>query len=1057
MTKLKRILGVIVILIFIHINIYVSYSIDNINFKTISIEDGLSQSTVETMLQDSKGYLWFGTNDGLNRYNGYEFKVYKNNKNSQNSLVSNYIIDIKEDKQGNIWVGTPSGLSKINSYDDNITNYTSEKNKGNLSNNNICEILITKDGNILVATNDGLNLYDKENDKFNRILYEKNIITSQSIYSITEDINGDIWIGTTDGLNKIDIKSKKIQKIYSSNDNNSISDNWIYEVYCDRDGYLWVGTYSKGLNRINIETNEITVYKNISNDSNSLGGNYVKSILQDSNKTIWVCTNGGLSKYIPSKDKFITYTNEPYDRYTIANNNTFSIIEDKNGLIFVGTYEGISLFDPNNEIEHYKNNPFNINSLSENSINGIYEDNNKLVWLGTKSTGVNIIDRKNETIKRINTNDGLVSNSINSISGYDEYVWIGTANGLNKIDKKNNKIVNYNSNELLNSLKIKYLYLDSNKNLWIGASQGIYILNTYTDEVIDISYVLSNNNVSDIYIETIYEDKEGNFWLGTFLEGYLININIKDKNVKVYKYEINSKAVRTIAEDDKYLWIGTSDGLCRLEKKTDEILTYTEDDGLCNNNIYGILIDNKNNLWMSTNNGLCKFNPNKEIFTNFYLEDGIQSNEFNGASYLKNSNGEFLLGGINGLNIFNPNNISVEENLLNVVFDKFIIKNKTYKDINNLEFKYNENDIDINYFFPDYKNIQGIEYRYMLEGVDKYWHSTKNNAIIYNNLSAGEYELKIKAVNSNGISSDISSVKFTIKPPIWLSKGAYLLYIIIVILFMYIQKNKINTLDRLVDKRTKQLREEMKKSNELLNKVIQLERNKNNYFINLSHELRTPLNVIFSTEQLITALNKKEAGISKEKIDYYMEVVRRNSKRLLNLINNIIDTSKVENGNYKINIKDENIVYIVEEAALSLKDYIENKNIELVIEPDVEEKIIQCDKYEIERCIVNIISNAVKFTPNGGHIDVIIKDLGNLVEIIIKDTGIGIDKKYHEAIFDRFNQVVDTHSEVKGGSGLGLTITKHIIDLHKGNIYVYSEVNKGSTFKIILKEKINTN
>ena len=1055
MRGLTKTLGIIAILIFMNINIDTSYAIDNINFKNISIEDGLSQSTVETMIQDSKGYLWFGTNDGLNRYNGYEFKVYKNNKNSQNSLVSNYIIDIKEDNEGNIWVGTPSGLSKISSENDRITNYTYEKDKGNLSNNNVCEILITKDGNILVATDDGLNLYDKENDKFNRILYKDNIITNQSIYSITEDNNGNLWIGTTDGLNKIDVKSRKIEKIYSSDDANSISDNWIYKVYCDKDGYLWVGTYSEGLNRINIKNNEITVYKNINNDSNSLGGNYVKNILQDSNGTIWVCTDGGLSKYIASDDKFITYTNKSYDRYSLIDDNTYSITEDKNGLIFVGTYNGISLFDPNNKIEHYKNDPFNTNSLSENSINGIYEDKDGFIWVGTKSKGVNIIDRKSEIIDYITTDDGLMSNSINSIVGYDDYLWIGTSNGLNKINKNNHKIENYNSNKILSSVKIKYLYLDSEKYLWIGTPKGIYILNTYTDEVMDISYILSKNKVDDTYIETIYEDREGNYWIGTFLEGYLLKIDTKNKSVKVYEDEINSKSVRTIAEDDKYLWIGSSDGLFRLEKDTDKILTYTEDDGLCNNNIYGILIDDQGNLWMSTNNGLSKFDSKKEKFINFYLEDGIQSNEFNGASYLKNNSGEFLFGGINGLNIFNPDDITVGNNSLEVVFDKFTINRKIYKTINNLEFKYNENLINIDYFFPDYKNIQGIEYKYMLEDVDKHWNTTKNNEIIYNNLSPGKYELKIKAISSNGITSDVSSVKFTIKPPIWLSKGAYLIYIILIILFIYIQKNKIKTLDKLVDKRTEQLREEMQKSNELLNKIIQLERNKNNYFVNLSHELRTPLNVIFSTEQLITALNKKEAGISREKIEYYMEVVRRNSKRLLNLINNIIDTSKVENGNYKINIKNENIVYIVEEAALSLKDYIENKNIELIIEPDIEEKIIQCDRYEIERCVVNIISNAAKFTPEGGRIDVFIKDLGNYVEIIIKDTGIGIEKKYHDAIFDRFNQIIDEESEVKGGSGLGLTITKHIIDLHKGKIYVSSEVNKGSTFKIILKEKIN--
>ena len=1054
MWGIKNILSIITILICINTSIYTVNAIDNINFKNITIEEGLSQSTVETMLQDSKGYLWFGTNDGLNRYNGYEFQVYKNNKNSQNSLVSNYIIDIKEDNEGNIWVGTPGGVSKINSKNDNITNYTTEKDKGNLSNNNVCEILVTRDGNILVATNDGLNLYDKENDKFNRILYKNKVITNQSIYTLAQDINGDIWIGTTDGLNKIDVKSNKIEKIYSSDEENSISDNWIYKIYSDKDGYLWIGTYNEGLNKINIENNEITVYKNIKNDKNSLGGNYVKSILQDSNGTIWVCTNEGLSKYVRSEDKFITYTNKPYDRYSIVDNNTFSIIEDKNGLILIGTYKGVSIFDPNNKIQHYKNDPFDTNSLSENSVYGVYEDDEGIMWVGTSSTGINIIDRDNETIQHIATDDGLASNTINAIAGYDKYIWIGTSNGLNKIDKNNKIIENYNSNEILSSMRIKYLYLDSKKYLWMGAPEGIFVLNTYTDEVTDLSYILRDNNVNDTYIETIYEDSEGNYWIGTFLEGNLIKIDTNNKSVKVYNDKIDSKSVRTIAEDDKYMWIGTSDGLCKLDKETNKFTTYTEDDGLSNNNIYGILIDDNGNLWMSTNNGISKFDVNKNKFVNLYLEDGLQSNEFNGGSYYKSSKGEFLFGGINGLNIFSPDEIIVGEYSPNVVFDQFIVKGEIYKNINNLEFKYNENIININYFLPNYKNIKGIQYQYKLDGIDEQWNLTNNNEIIYNNLSPGKYELKIKARNNNGVISGESSVKFTIKPPIWLSKSAYLVYFLLIILFIYTQKYKIKRLDKLVSERTKELSDEMEKNNELLNKVIQLERNKNNYFVNLSHELRTPLNVIFSTEQLITTLNKKGSGISKEKINYYMEIVRRNSQRLLKLINNIIDTNKVEHGNYQIDIKDEDIVYIVEEAALSLKDYIENKNIELVIEPDVEEKIIQCDKYEIERCIVNLISNAAKFTPEGGRIDVLIKDLGNEVEIIIKDTGIGIDEKYHSSIFDRFNQIIDEKSEVKGGSGLGLTITKHIIDLHNGEISVSSEVNKGSTFKIVLKEKI---
>ena len=339
---------------------------------------------------------------------------------------------------------------------------------------------------------------------------------------------------------------------------------------------------------------------------------------------------------------------------------------------------------------------------------------------------------------------------------------------------------------------------------------------------------------------------------------------------------------------------------------------------------------------------------------------------------------------------------------------------------------------------------------YKLKGASDTWDISRSNNINYSDLEPGKYVLKIKARNYSGQVSDESEVRFTIKPPFWKSKLAMVIYIGIIILIIYINANKVKRLDKLVKKKTIELTNEMEKSNILLNKVIELERTKNSYFINLSHELRTPLNVIYSMEQLITELNKSNEGIEQEKLNGYMQVVRRNTKRLLNLINNLIDTSKIESGSYKLKIKEHDIVYVVEEATLSLKDYIERKGIELIIDPEIEEKIIHCDKYEIERCIVNLVSNAAKFTPEGGTIEVIIKDLNDKVMIIVKDSGIGIDKKYHDSIFNRFDQVVDQNAESKGGSGLGLTITKQIIDMHGGQIYVESELNKGSKFIIIL-------
>lgn len=289
------------------------------------------------------------------------------------------------------------------------------------------------------------------------------------------------------------------------------------------------------------------------------------------------------------------------------------------------------------------------------------------------------------------------------------------------------------------------------------------------------------------------------------------------------------------------------------------------------------------------------------------------------------------------------------------------------------------------------------------------------------------------------------------------SSEAIMLYIVLItiLILIYINAHRLSIVDIMVSKRTQELNEEMEKNTKLLNKVITLEKRKNAYLINISHELRTPLNVLHSIQQLIRELNKTPEGIPKEKIDDYMIILEKNINRLLKIINDLIDTAKVEHGNYNLNIKENDIVYIVEESALSLKEYIERKDIELIIDPKIEEKIIECDSNEIERCIINLVSNAAKFTHSGGTILVSVEEVKDRVKIEVSDTGIGIEKKNLDYIFDKFNQIIDPNCEAKGGSGLGLTITKKIVELHNGKIYVESKVNKGSTFTIILPVKHN--
>ena len=1057
--RVNKKINIILILVCIFSCLKISTSYANIresfNFKNITIEDGLSQSTVETIYQDSKGYIWIGTNDGLDRYNGYEFKHYKHDKYDKNSIANNYIVDIIEDKNGYIWVSTIGGLSRINPDKDEIKNYYSKEDSGNLSNSNLWQILCTKDNRLIASTIDGLNVYDKNKDKFTRILYKEGELPSQYIYSLEEDINGHIWVGTDNGLVELD-KDLNIVKSYQD----AIGDSDVYNVYDDSKGNIWVCTLDNGLFKINLDDKSVENYKN-NNSKISIPSNNVRDIISDSEGKLWIATDKGLCTFDYEREEFITYNKKLYQSNSLIDDEIFCLLKDSSGLIWIGTYSGISRFNPNSNFTHFKLDPYEDNSISGNVIHGIYEDDDKTLWIGTNESGVNIIN--GESIKHLNKeNSNIVSDLIEDITGFKNYIFIGTNEGLSvlvKNDKtaKNYTITNYTTKDGLPSNKIRSLFIDSKGYLWIGTNKGLAILDTNNNKIIDITYILDEMGVSDKFIRAVYEDSKGNYYIGCFLEGGLIKINPNTKEYKIYKNienddsSISNNSIRYINEDlYGNILVGTSHGINILNLSTDKFNHYTEKDGLINNTIYGILVDKNNGIWMSTNAGISKLSTEDATFKNFTITDGLQSNEFNGRACFKSKDGNMYFGGINGFNVFNSQDIELSTFEPKVIFDNFEINGTNKKDISNIKFKSNENNIKINFFTNDYKNTKTTQYYYKLEGLENEWNMTNSNSLVFVNLGSGDYTLKIKTITQHGVMSDESSVHFTINPPIWRSNYAICIYLILIIISILRYMHKVNTLDRLVNERTNKLRKEMEKNEQLFKKVLSLEQNKNNYFVNLSHELRTPLNVLSSINQLIKEFTKKDNFITPEKLSYYMGIMDRNCSRLLSLINNLIDHTKIENNSYIINKKDEDIVYLVEETVLDMKDYIEEKGLELIFDTDVEEKVIRCDKVDIERCIINLVGNAVKFTPEGGLIEVLLQDLDDKVNIIVKDNGIGISEENQKIIFDRFNQVVDESSEQKGGSGLGLTITKQLITLHNGEIYVESEVGVGSEFIIIL-------
>lgn len=1014
----------------------------NLIFNNINIEQGISQSTIEDIFQDSEGYIWLGTNDGLNRYNGYEFKIY-NYEEYQNSISHNGITDITEDKYGNIWVNTVSGVNKINKKTEKISNYT--EINGKIKEDSTTEIIVTKDNNILVGTYEGLNIYNAKEDRFDIILEQKDGILSSCIYSIDEDINGNIWIGTELGLNKLS-KDFKVLETYTS-------ESEIYNIFCDdENGFVWAGSDSSGLLKIDTKTKEVTQYINDIEDENSIPANQVGAIIRDSKGNLWVGTTNGLARYNEKNDSFDVYKNKVYDKNSLVYNDVRSIIEDREGVLWVGTYSGISIFDTESSIKYYNAGLDDGYLLSENMVHGIYEDDEGYLWIGSRTKGVNIIDRENNTSKSINmeNNNVIQSNSINDITGYKDFIFVATDAGVLKINKKENTIQNYNLEDGLIGENVKDIFVCDKNYLWIGSTNGLNLLDIENDKIIDMTDYVDEGS----YVRYVYQGQDGSYYIGFLRDGGLGIIEPNSKETKYYKNipndktSISSNRVRYINEDSKgNIWIGTSYGLNKYDPKTKVFKRYTTSDGIANNTIYGVLVDDNDNIWVSTNKGISQIDTKNNTVNNLSVTDGLQGNEFNGNAAFKSKSGELFFGGINGLNAFYPEDVNSINNKSKVIFDGFKVNDKDYLDINGLKFDNNTENIKIKFFTPVYSSNKNISYEYELIGSNSSKATTKENYVIYNDLLPGKYTFKVRAVDSRGDISDSETIEFSIKYPFWMSPIACFIYLVIVILFIINNKYKLKYLDRLVKLRTKELEEQMIKNEELYNNNIKIEENKNKYLVNLSHELRTPLNVISSTNQLLLELSKKD-NIKSDKLAYYIDISERNCNRLLNLVNNILDNTKLQSKMYTLNLKEVDIIYLVEETSLTLIDYIKSKSIELIIDPEVEEKVILCDDYEIERCIVNLVSNAAKFTPEGGNITITIKDLDDKVMISVLDTGVGIEEKYHKTIFDRFNQV--DNDESKGGSGLGLSITSKIVELHKGEIYVESKVGEGSNFVIIL-------
>ncbi|MGM8272456.1 ligand-binding sensor domain-containing protein [Clostridium perfringens] len=1053
-----------------------------VRFNNLTLKDGLSQSTVNKIIQDNKGYMWFGTSDGLNKYNGHEFVIFRELVNDKKSINSSFISALIEYDNDNILVGTSKGISKINVITNEVSRmFEDEEGKSKLSNNNIWDILKHSDGTIWIATRKGLNIYNPKTGDMYQIFKdtEPKGLKSNVVTSLCEDKYGNVWVGTSEGLSVINTKTKEIQPINDilDNDNSAISN-----IYRDRDDNIWIVT-DNHIMLVSSNYKDIT-YFDKELESFKISPDSVNAIYEDKYNNLWISTQNGLLEYNKENKKMHLFESRYYDDTSLVNDNVLTAYEDRSGLLWFGTYNGISLLNHKQPFKHYRREPDKENTISDNSMSGIYKDSDGMLWLGTNSAGLNKLNTMTGEVTNFYSNNSdentLSSNVVWQICEADkDNLWVATQGGVNKINKKSGNVerLKYPDNmRERNKMDARNVFVDKDGLLWIGARGGLQSYDDKTGTFTDYSNVFKAVGIVENAVTSISQDEEGFLWITIGIDGGVVKFD-KDKGVlKSYlnnSFDSNSlinNGVRCLEKDSKgNVWIGTEAGLSKLDSKTDKFTNYTVVNGLANNFIYGILIDEEDNLWISTNDGLSRFDQKTNKFINYTAMDGLQSNEFNGRSYFKSKDGEMFFGGINGVTAFYPKDVlklSDNRNKSKVVIDEIKVNNKTYPYYGGtLSLKYNENNISIDFFLPDYLNTTKTTYEYKLEGVDEEWtFANKRNNANYATLDSGTYKVLIRARDNHGDLTPVTALDLKIAPPPWRTPTAYLIYFSSAVIVIFLMWSYVTALEKTVKKRAEQLKKEAKEKEKLYiekeklykeaadlkDEMIKRQKFKNDYFVNLSHELRTPLNVILATVQLIKLKNKEDC-LGKYQVEDYTNTLRNNANHLLKIINDIIDSSKIESGAYKLNIEKQDIVSLVEDTALSLKAYIEENNLDIIIDPEIEELDVECDKNEIERCVINLLSNAIKYTHGHGTIEVFIRECENeTVEIAIKDTGVGISKEQQKIIFDRFVQADSISKKQYRSSGIGLTLVKSIIELHHGTIRVESELNKGSTFIITL-------
>jgi signal transduction histidine kinase/ligand-binding sensor domain-containing protein/CheY-like chemotaxis protein/AraC-like DNA-binding protein len=1065
-------------------------------FSHLDITDGLSSNQINCIYKDVKGFMWFGTMAGLNRYDGYKFKIFKNNTHDTTSLSDNFIINIAEGPFNKLWIQTRNGLNIYDPLTERFDrNVKSALTALSIQGNSISNIKKDRYGNFwFLHPTRGVYKYNPNSKKTTH--FEHKTGDTTSLYAnnptdIAENLTGDFLLIYPNGvIEKINQVTNKIdQRIYHINQL-SRSEQSTFRIFADRQNDLWVFNVNnpRGIYYLNLKRN-ICKHINTNSAGSCLNTDVVTNIIQDDKNAIWIATDNGGINLLNKNDFTIQYLVKREDNNkSLAQNATISLFKDNTGIVWIGTIkEGISYYHEDiikfPLYKHYSSDP---SSIGYDDINKFAEDEKGNLWIGTNGKGLIYFNRKEGTfisyLHNASSANSLANNVIVSLCvDHEHKLWIGTY--LGGLDCYNGKtFTHYRHNSAIPTSisddNIWQIMEDSSHRLWVGTLRGG--LNLLQPDKRSFKHYKQDSPASILnnYISGLVEDEHKNIWIST---SYGVNVWL-NKSRKFMYYLADPKNsnslvndnVTSLTEDSRHLfWIATRDGLSVFDKSKNQFTNLRKIDGLPDDAILDILEDDNHNMWVSTPNGLSNIivtphNGKLEFrFENYNETDGLQGRVFSGNASLKTKKGELIFGGPHGFNIFNPSSVKLNKSSPNLILTDFEVYNKTVNagdtlnghvilskvisETKNITLNYDENAFAIEFTDLNLFNLGKTKFAYKLDGVDKDWvaSDTRIRKATYTNIDAGNYVFRIRALDDAKGGRNTSDLTLYIKvlPPFWKSPVAYIIYGFSILgILYYIRKQGIKKIEN---------RFEFERIKKEAQHMHELDRMKTDFFTNVSHEFRTPISLIMApVEKLLRQSDDKN---NQQKL----RLIHQNANRLLNMINQLLDFSKIAVKKVQIDLHEADIIASVKEVCDLFIDVADKKHITFSFKSDKDSEFAFFDQDKIEKVLFNLLSNAIKFTPDYGNVAVeaTLSASNNkettLLEIKVKDSGIGMPAEKHDKIFERFFQNDMPASLINQGSGIGLSITKEFIDLMSGTVAVESEQGKGSCFIVRLPLKLS--